>query len=537
MDFPTLPATRIPGPGTRSRSWFPWRFLAVVACVVTLPGLLRGDPPIVPSAIPVVSENPAPAHSNPAGPATPHGNGGSPSGADSSGHDPALLGSTNSAVAKPAGLDPHAADDPATELELEAGHGEDVPTDDALDAGKEPVPAANRKTLPGGSEWVRQRLLAKDGTVDGSSGRSRYESNLEVARRLRRTGNKIGAIRDLVALLQSAAPNDVKRPALLEMAAIAEESGQVGRAQQILSQYTRLFSQHSSVVEVFLRQGILYREMGATELALAKFHSVFSSALSQRFDQLDYYRRMVLQAQTEIADTYYLGGRWDEARQYFQRVLRLDAPRLTMMQVHYKLVRTLSELENHDRTAAEAKLFLEGYPDSGQVPEVRFVLATALKKLGQNNESLEQVLQLLAAGKTAADQRPEQWMYWQKRAGNDIANQLYAEGDYVGTLEIYRRLSDLDRSVGWQLPVWYQIGLVYERLEQSEKARETYDGIVGREEEVKKDEGSANLMVIVEMARWRRGNLAWMQSASTNVASLRPFVLKAQPEFANGQGR
>ncbi len=433
---------------------------------------------------------------------------------------------TPTAIPVVAGDTPPAA---PTEAEADAGHATEAASAHgapaaAASAAHDTKADAEPAKPAAKADWVRERLLDGETPNEVGEDRSVYESRLEVARRQRRSGNQEGAIRDLIGILKSTAPNDVKRPALLEMAGIAEDSGQAGRAQQILAQYTRLFSQHPSVVEVYLRQGLLYREMGATELALAKFHGVFSSALSQRFDQLDYYRRLVLQAQTEIADTYYLSGRWDEAREYLQRVMRLDTPRITKTLIHYKLVKVLSELGRHDQTAAEAKLFLEAYPDAGQLPEVRFVLATALKKLGRNSESLEQVMRLLEAGKTSSAERPEEWMYWQKRAGNDIANQLYREGDYVGTLEIYRKLAELDASATWQLPVWYQIGLVYERLEQAARAAETYDKITAREAEVKSDPGAANLLVVVEMARWRRGNLAWMQSASTNVAGLRPLV-------------
>jgi len=391
-------------------------------------------------------------------------------------------------------------------------------------------------TLPvrrvGGTELVRERLL-EDEPPSESGERAIFDSRLEVARRLRREGHPDMAVRDLVAILRSKGPNDVKRPALLELSSIAEESGQMGRAQQILAQYTRLFSKHPSVVEVYLRQGILYRDMGATELALSKFHSVFSSALAQRFDQLEYYRRMVLQAQTEIAETYYLNGRWEEARDFLQRVMKLDAPPITKMQVQYKLLRVLTQLDRNEEAIANANQFIQRYPNAGQVPEVRFILASALKKMGRNDEALAQVLQLLEAGRNAAKERPEMWTYWQKRAGNDIANQLYRDGEYVGTLEIYRKLADLDGSAGWQLPAWYQIGLVYERLEQPERAEEIYDRIASREAEVKKDPGASNLMVVVEMAKWRKGNLSWMQSATTNLATLRPLVTTKIPETKN----
>ena len=87
------------------------------------------------------------------------------------------------------------------------------------------------------------------------------------------------------------------------------------------------------------------------------------------------------------------------------------------------------------------------------MPQVRFFLATAFKKLGHNNDSMKQVLLLLQAEQEDVETSPETWAYWQQRAGNEIANQLYKEGDYFSALQIYLSLADLNKSPAWQMPV------------------------------------------------------------------------------------
>ncbi len=87
---------------------------------------------------------------------------------------------------------------------------------------------------------------------------------------------------------------------------------------------------------------------------------------------------------------------------------------------------------------------------------------------------MQQVLLLLQSQEENVSKNPEVWVYWQRRAGNEIANQLYKEGDYLDALQIYQSLAELDSSAAWQAPVWYQIGLVYEQLQQWQKATDTY---------------------------------------------------------------
>ncbi len=135
-----------------------------------------------------------------------------------------------------------------------------------------------------------------------------------------------------------------------------------------------------------------------------------------------------------------------------------------------------------------------------------------MKELGRNNESLQQVLQLLQEQRTVTEDHPEVWAYWQQRAGNLIANQLYHEGDYTKALEIYLNLVQLDATTEWKLPVAYQIGMTYERLWQPQKATETYNGILNHEKELGTN-ASPSLKAVFDMARWRIHFIEWQAKA------------------------
>jgi tetratricopeptide (TPR) repeat protein len=172
---------------------------------------------------------------------------------------------------------------------------------------------------------------------------------------------------------------------------------------------------------------------------------VMTTSLRLKLDRLDYYQRLVLQAQTEIADTYYLQGKFGEAAEFLGRLLKLDNPQLNKSQIIYKMIRSLSSMNRHTDVVAQAEFFITNYPATPEIAEVRFLLADSLKKQGRTREATQQVLVLLESQQTTATNRPGNWIYWQQRTGNEIANQLYKEGDYLNALDIYKNLALTER--------------------------------------------------------------------------------------------
>jgi len=348
-----------------------------------------------------------------------------------------------------------------------------------------------------------------------------YQNQINAARQLRRSLDRAGAAKLLVKVLESELPAELRRAALFEMSLVAQEEKQYTRAQQILAQYLQLYPQDPSVPEVLLRQGLIFRQMGAHNTAIAKFYAVMNSALSLKLEQFDYYQRLVLQAQTEIADTYYVQGKFAEAGDFFGRLLKQNSADLNRAQIHFKLIHCLSGLGRHTDVITHCETFFDKNPDATETPELRFVCASSLKQLGRTGDALRHVLKLLESQEGTGQSNPENWLYWQQRAGNDIANQLYLEGDYLNALEVYNHLAGLSTDAAWQLPVWYQVGLIYERLLQPRKAVEKFDAILAREKEVAAAGAAPTLKTVIDMARWRKDQITWQGRTEVAVQALR----------------
>ncbi len=318
----------------------------------------------------------------------------------------------------------------------------------------------------------------------------------------------------LVGLLAGNIPEATQKAALLELGAVVRAENDLPRAQSIYAQYLQHWPGDVKVPEILLRQGEIFRQMGLNDLALGKFYSVMTSALSLKSDQLDYYQSLVLQTQIEIAETHYLIGQFSDAADFYLRLLQNTDPALNRVQIQFRLVRSLAIIHRDNQAVAQAKDFIAHFPDAEQEPEVRYYLAEALEALGQNTEALQQVLLCLREQKSKTQNNPEVWAYWQQRVGNEIANQLFREGDYVNSLAVYINLAQLDASPGWQIPVNYQMGITYEKLLQPQKAIETYNQILARETEVGTNATPA-LKAVFEMARWRAGFIQWQTNAET----------------------
>ena len=345
-------------------------------------------------------------------------------------------------------------------------------------------------------------------------------AKLEEARGLRYKRQPADAEPILIELLAEESPVPLQQAALLELALAAQEQNQPARAEQIYGQFVNKWPNDLRIPEILLREGQLFRQMGMNTMALAKYYGVMTSALVLKNDRMEHYQKTVRQAQLEVAETHYLTGKYADAADFYSRLLKQNTPTLNRARIQFRLVSSLAALDRSDEVVGQGQDFLSRFPEAPEQPEVRFHVALALKKLGRNAESLEQVLTLLREQKALTYEHPELWGYWQQRAGNAIANQFYREGDYAKALEVYLGLAQLDRSPAWQVPVSYQIGMTYERLLQPQKAAETYSTILARQAEMGTN-ASPGLKAVFDMARWRTNFIHWEENAERVNRSIR----------------
>ncbi len=357
-----------------------------------------------------------------------------------------------------------------------------------------------------------------------------YQKILELARSLRSQKDLEEADQHLWELVESPAPPEIQRAAMLELAGVAVETGKFSKAQTIYSEITRKFPKDPMLPQVLLIQGRLYRDMGMPEMAVTKFFSVTAVALNLNLDRLDYYRSLVLRAQSEIADTYYLQGKYNESIGYFKKLMTLDNIDNERPQFMFKLLKSYVGLGNAVDAIATGQLFVNAFTNSVEVPEVRYMIAQACRKLNRTEDAMRQVFLLLESQEAGISKYPADWAYWQQRTGNEVANKLYSEGDYIGALVVYTKMAAINDHVEWQLPVWYQIGLVYEHLKQPSKASETYNMILSRSDEVKTNAPSPSLTALVDMARWRKDFIGWQTNVNNSTVKLAtPMTSASEP--------
>lgn len=316
---------------------------------------------------------------------------------------------------------------------------------------------------------------------------------------------------------------DTRKLTLLELAhqrELAAEKDRAGghmeRALQLLAEYVERYSRDPAVPEVLLRQGYLMRRLDLKEEAIEKFYLVLRSVPRIEGHNLAYSRRLVMMAQSAIADTCAELGRHAEAVELYGRMLQTKSEELEVETVRIKRLRSLKESSTDGIVERQAMAFLEDFPDSDYIPEARYFLAHALKQQKKRDAALEQFQLLLEAVDLASPERLSRWMPWKLRVGNELANQFYLEGDYVSALTLYRSLTKSNADVQARQAFRYQEGLCEERLGQNDAALKTYQELMDAPESAAISTNAVPIQVL------------------RNMAALRISVLKAAPK--SGQG-
>ncbi len=278
---------------------------------------------------------------------------------------------------------------------------------------------------------------------------------------------------------------DTRKLTLLELAhqrELAAEKDKAGghleRALQLLAEYVERYSRDAAVPEVLLRQGYLLRRLDLKEEAIEKFYLVLRSVPRIEGRNIAYSRRLVMMAQSAIADTCADLGRHSEAAELYGRMLQTKSEELELETVRIKQLRSLRESASEGILERQAMGFLEDFPDSDYIPEARYFLAHSLKQQKKRDAALEQFQLLLEAVELAPPDRLVRWMPWKLRVGNELANQFYLEGDYLSSVSLYRALARSNTDGQTRQSFQYQVGLCEERLGQVEDAIKTYQQIL-----------------------------------------------------------
>jgi tetratricopeptide (TPR) repeat protein len=305
-------------------------------------------------------------------------------------------------------------------------------------------------------------------------------------------------------------PADLQADALLGLARMYRRQTAFTKAVAAYEKYLKLYPSDERVPDALLELGRSQRAMGAYRNAINRFYNVINSTLKLPPESYEHYQLLAKTAQFEIAETHFEIGEFKEAAKFFDRLRLLDLAPEDRARAHFKSACSLLNAGELEAAASKLTQFLDQWPTDANAPEARYVLALTLRKLGRTEEALAITLALLRNEQSTAASDPKNWAYWQRRTGNQLANDFFQSGDTLSAVTIYESLAQLSTDNNWRLPIIYQTGLCYERLRQEDRARRAYRDVVDALAQPKgKEAVSPELLELARMAQWRIGQLEW----------------------------
>jgi len=286
--------------------------------------------------------------------------------------------------------------------------------------------------------------------------------------------------------------------ALLGLAHLYRKQGALTKSAAIYERFLKDRGNDERVPDALLELGRTLRDMSAYSMALNRFYSVINSTLKFPTQGFERYQRLAKTAQFEIAQTHFEAGEYAEAGKFFLKVRLLDLAPSDQARAYFMAAYSQQLAGESAAAVTTLKAYLLDWPNDSNGPEARYLLATTLRALNRPQEAMAVTLDLLKAEQGRGENDPHRWIYWQRRTGNQVANELFQAGDVFNALAIYQGLSEISKEETWRLPVTYQIALCFERLGQLDSARSAYREIVkGSDPELAK------------MATWRLAHLDW----------------------------
>ena len=323
------------------------------------------------------------------------------------------------------------------------------------------------------------------------------------------------------------ANNEDLASALIGLARVYRKHGELTKAAAIYERYLKDYPTDERVPDALLELGRTHRALGAYQLAFARFYSVINSTLKLSSQGFEHYQVLAKTAQFEIAETHFQQGNFAEANKFFSRLRLLDLAPADRARAHFKSAYALHLGGDLAGAVTALRAYLEQWPQDENVGEARYLLALSLRALDHKQEALEATLQLLRAEQASAD--PKRWSYWQRRTGNQLANQFFQDGDTLNALAIYQGLAALADDPAWRLPVTYQIALCYERMRLNDRAAAAYQSIVDNANPppAAKAAGAepakpanAELTELARMAAWRLTQLNWHEQTEQQLSAI-----------------
>jgi TolA-binding protein len=311
------------------------------------------------------------------------------------------------------------------------------------------------------------------------------------------------------------APVGEIKTALYALAQMHRRKGEFTKAAAIYERYLKDYAGDERTPDVLLELGRTLRSLGAYKLAITRFYNVLNSTLKLPGEGFDRYQQLAKTAQFEIAETHFQSGEFAEANKFYTRLRLLDLAPVDRARAHFKAGYALRLQGSLEPAVTTLRSYLEQWPDDDNVPEARYLLALTLRELKRPQDAFNATLELLQTEKSRVEIDPKRWAYWQRKTGNQLANDFYESGAIANARAIYTGLLDLAKEPVWRLPIIYQIGLCDERLGAIDRARIQYQTVV----EAIGATPAPEFAELATMAKWRIQHMEWRDRVTQQISS------------------
>jgi tetratricopeptide (TPR) repeat protein len=340
------------------------------------------------------------------------------------------------------------------------------------------------------------------------------------------------ADRFLESIVAIQLPDVQKKVGLREIAELYESGGDKVRAIAIYEKLRILLEDDSEGPQWLLKLGELYRNIGAHQMAVSRFYDVIKMSMKSGGRDFESHQAIGRKAQREIADTYFVKGDFEQAQKFYNMALRSDLSKEDRAIALFRAGHCTFMRSDMPGAVTIFERFLKDYSQHASAAEARYMLASSYRAQGRTQEAYDTVLELLRTAKSKKEADPKIWVFWQKKAGNEFANDFYQRGEFVNAVTIYQSLAALAETPEWRWPVVYQMGLCFERLRLESRAKESYQYILDESEnpETKARKLPDSLAGLIEMAKWRSEQLAWEGGTNNSIRTLAGPEIKTGPQ-------
>jgi TolA-binding protein len=311
---------------------------------------------------------------------------------------------------------------------------------------------------------------------------------------------------------------EAQKDALLGMAHLYRKQGLHTKSAAIYEKFLKEYPDDPRTPEILLELGRTLRSMGAHRLAIGRFYSVINSTLKIPQESFAQYHLLARTAQFEIAETHFEAGNYTEAGKFFGRLRLLELAPVDRARAHFMAGHAQQLAGDLDRAAQTFRAFLDQWPDAEQAAECGYLLATTLRELNRSEEALVATHSLLRIASSRSAANPRLWSYWQRRTGNQLANDFFQSGNIMGALGLYEALAALSDDPSWHLPVTYQIGMCHERLMDAQRAGRTYRTVVDAVDALG-ERATPELRETARMAVWRLDHMTWQDGTTRRLTT------------------